>query len=1797
MKALLSVEVAPLSFPGAAIPLLVAFSLSCGAAENPATESKPASKVSYYHDVRPILQANCQGCHQPAKSKGGYVMTEFKRLLAGGDNEGAAIVPSRPEKSAILKMITQQDGEVKMPKGKTPLLENEVAVIRSWIEQGANDDTPADAIKHFDADHPPLYSRPPVVASLDFSPDGKLLAVAGFHEVLLYEDDATNSASTPPLAGRLIGLSERIQSLRFSPDGQWLAVAGGDPARLGEIQVWDVANQKLKLSAPISYDTLYGLSWSPNGKLIAFGCPDNTVRAIEAGSGKQVLQMGSHSDWVMSTTFSVKGDHVISGGRDMSVKLTELASQRFIDNVTSITPGALKGGVLGLVTHPTLDHIVTAGSDGTPRVYRIFREVLREIGDDAQLIADLFPMQGRVFSVRFSADGKRIACGSCLDRAGELLVCSYDYTNDVPKPLRKIMGKVPGARKPAERKQLEDYKNQGIRELARVSLPQSSIYSVAFTPDGAKVAAAGSDGFVRYYNATNGALLKEFVCVPLTTNAPATLARVTEQSGRPKSEISTPSSPAPLSPESLPEGAQVTALELQPAHLKFTSPNEYAQLLVTARLASGDSVDVTRMVKFDLKPDLAEISPRGILKPTKDGVGLLTITLLGVSPSAGPSVETRIQITGLEKGYHADFVRDVSPVIARLGCNAGTCHGAKEGKNGFKLSLRGYDPQTDLRSLTDDMASRRVNLASPDDSLMLLKAIAEVPHEGGRRSTVYSKYYGILRQWIAEGAKLDLQSPRVTKIDLLPHDPVVQQVGARQQMRIVATYADGATRDVTAEAFIESGNTDIASMESAGLLTTLRRGEAPVLARYEGNYAATTLTVMGDRKGFVWHNPPAWGKIDELVAAKWKRMKIEPSDLCTDLEFIRRVYLDLTGLPPSAEEIHAFVDDSRETKVKRDEVVDRLIGSPEFVDFWANKWADLLQCNSKFLGTDGAELFRAWIRKEVETNTPYDQFAREILTATGSTKDNPAANYYKILRTPAETMENTTHLFLATRFNCNKCHDHPFERWTQDQYYHMAAYFAQVSFKEDPRSEGKKVGGTDVEGAKPLYEIVSDGSEGEVKHDRTGKVSPPEFPYPAKVETNANSAHAPAVAENRDSSPQTPATPTPAPATTKATAFAGGDPGIAKSAEAEQKTVAAANTASMPAKKKPTRREQLAAWITTPDNRFFASSYANRLWGYLTGVGIIEPLDDTRAGNPPKNPALLEYLTHEFIDSGFNSRHLMQLICQSRTYQLSISTKKWNEDDKVNYSHAIARRLPAETLFDSVFKVTGSIPQIPGAKPGQRATQLADAATDVGSGLLATLGRPARQSACECERTSDIRLGSVMALLSGPTISSAINDPTNAIAKLVESEKDDPRLVEDVFMRVLNRPASEAETKTTLAMLQRVDADHTEITNELGPLEIKMAPVIEGMKVQREEAIAHAKEDLATYDEMTKTLKAELEKRRQSEISMRKGELKDYEKLLPAEAAFWESKNNPGDAKRWFVIEPQDISATNDTKLSHQPDGSILTSGGKSPSEFLISAHSILTNITGVMLEVFPDDNLPRFGPGRHSDGNFVLSEIELTWAEGTNLPDTSAKFSEARADFSQNDFSVEQAIDGKVETGRNGWAINGAPGIQRHTATFKLEEPIAAGTNGVTLRFSLHQNYGDDFLLGRFRLSVTTNEDALDFGMPEPLVEAARASAGKRTPEQAGTIFSFYRSIDAEFWKRKETVNKASEALPEDPKLAELKKALSRAEEPIRVDPYLVQLRDDAIVSDKQRENKRLVVVQDLTWALINSAGFLFNH
>ena len=342
------------------------------------------------------------------------------------------------------------------------------------------------------------------------------------------------------------------------------------------------------------------------------------------------------------------------------------------------------------------------------------------------------------------------------------------------------------------------------------------------------------------------------------------------------------------------------ALEVEPPSVALSGRLAYAQVLVTGRLDSGDLVDATRMVDVRSEGGVAEITRSGLVRPVADGQGSLVLSL------AGLKAEVPVAVSGARDRPRVDFARDVNPVLSRLGCNQGTCHGSAQGKNGFKLSLRGYDPIFDVRALTDDQAARRVNVASPDDSLMLLKPTAAVPHAGGQVMVPGEPYYETLRAWIADGATLKLDAPRVAKIELSPSNPVVQQVGLKQQIRVLATFADGEVRDVTREAFVESGNTDVATANRTGLMTAVRRGESPLLARYEGAYAATTLTVMGDRTGFAWEQPPTFGRIDELVADKWRRMKIKPSGLCTDAEFLRRAYLDLTGLPPTVEEVRAL---------------------------------------------------------------------------------------------------------------------------------------------------------------------------------------------------------------------------------------------------------------------------------------------------------------------------------------------------------------------------------------------------------------------------------------------------------------------------------------------------------------------------------------------------------------------------------------------------------------------------------------------------------------------------------------------------------------------------------------------------------------------------------------------------------------------------------------------------------------------------------------------------------------------------
>jgi WD40 repeat protein len=385
-------------------------------------------------------------------------------LVAGGESGLAAIVPGKPDESYLDRADHAGGRSALMPPDKPPLTAAQIALIRRWIEQGAEDDTPENVRQRFDTDHPPVYASPPVVTSLDYSPDGTLLAVAGFHEVLLVavEDGRT--------IGRLIGLAERIESVRFSPDGLLLAVAGGLPGRMGELQIWDVGQRDLRLSLPITYDTIYGGNWSPDGTLIAIGGGDNSVRAIEVRTGREVVIMAAHEDWVRGTVFSADGKSIFSASRDMTVKMTDVATQRFVGNVTTHTPGVLRGGQLAIRRHPVRNELLVGSADGAPKLFEMDVKAAPASGGNPNQIREFEALPGRVFDVCFHPDGSRAYAGSSLDGSGRLRCFETDSGT--------LVWDVPVA--------------------------ETGIYAIACSPDGATLAAAGSDGQIRLFDAATG---------------------------------------------------------------------------------------------------------------------------------------------------------------------------------------------------------------------------------------------------------------------------------------------------------------------------------------------------------------------------------------------------------------------------------------------------------------------------------------------------------------------------------------------------------------------------------------------------------------------------------------------------------------------------------------------------------------------------------------------------------------------------------------------------------------------------------------------------------------------------------------------------------------------------------------------------------------------------------------------------------------------------------------------------------------------------------------------------------------------------------------------------------------------------------------------------------------------------------------------------------------------------------------------------------------------------------------------
>ncbi len=465
---------------------------------------------------------------------------------------------------------------------------------------------------------------------------------------------------------------------------------------------------------------------------------------------------------------------------------------------------------------------------------------------------------------------------------------------------------------------------------------------------------------------------------------------------------------------------------------------------------------------------------------------LLTFGAVGI-PSRISVAETK----------QPEFTVDVMSVLSKAGCNSGACHGNLNGKGGLKLSLRGDDPQFDYHSLVLASRGRRVDLSCVDRSLILQKATATTPHRGGRRFEIDSPEYQILNAWIRGGASgPSQQAPTVIRLDVEPPRVIVTSPEESVSVRVTAVFSDSTTRDVTNRACYELSNL-IATVNDQGRVTREKFGETTLIVRYLQQQVPVSIAFIEARPEYQWRDQPQQNRIDRHVFAKLQQLRLNCADLCQDSVFVRRAHLDAIGRLPTADEAQAFV---RQTSVtKRSELIDRLLSRPEFADFWALKWADILRTEEKVLDSQGVELFHHWIRESIATGRPLDQFVRDLLLGFGSTYTNPPANYYRANRDPSVRGETTARLFLGVRLQCAKCHSHPFDQWTQDDYYGWAACFSQIDYKFDSNERRDKLDKNEFVGE----QIVLVSRQDELEHPNTGAQVQPKLLGSAPIDRDA----------------------------------------------------------------------------------------------------------------------------------------------------------------------------------------------------------------------------------------------------------------------------------------------------------------------------------------------------------------------------------------------------------------------------------------------------------------------------------------------------------------------------------------------------------------------------------------------------------------------------------------------------------------------------------------------------------------------
>lgn len=530
---------------------------------------------------------------------------------------------------------------------------------------------------------------------------------------------------------------------------------------------------------------------------------------------------------------------------------------------------------------------------------------------------------------------------------------------------------------------------------------------------------------------------------------------------------------------SLPKPADVLSLEVYPTKIALKGSDDAQQLVLTAKLAGDKLQDLTGDATF-------EVANNKIIRVTSSGrvIPLANGSTEVVLKYGDKSVKVPVTAEKIDVDLPINFTNQIVPIFSKLGCNSGGCHGKASGQGGFKLSLLGFEPEYDYSALVKEARGRRLFLAAPEHSLLLLKATGAMAHGGGKRTEVGSDEYKLMRRWVGAGVPLGKpEDPTVAKITVYPEHRVMTRHN-KQQFAVYAHYSDGSVEDVTRRAQYESNDTEVAVVDGTALVRTLAMtGESAIMARYQGHVSVFRATVPSDAKtpGYQF---PRQTLVDEFTHKKWQQLNLVPSELCTDEQFIRRASIDITGSMPTPKAVVDFVNDK--DPQKRDKLVDRLIDTQEYSYYFANKWADILHVKRRQQNNaaQGTFAFHAWIREAMANDKPYDEFAREILTATGDESKHAPTVWYKELQQPNQFVDDTAQVFLGLRLACAQCHHHPYEKWGQDDYWGIAAFFGRVGRKTIPVA-----GATGQNGQTRTLLAIYNKADGNVTNKRTNQAA------------------------------------------------------------------------------------------------------------------------------------------------------------------------------------------------------------------------------------------------------------------------------------------------------------------------------------------------------------------------------------------------------------------------------------------------------------------------------------------------------------------------------------------------------------------------------------------------------------------------------------------------------------------------------------------------------------------------------------